>query len=164
MQSIYLETTVIGNIAGRTHPDPIVAARQAVTRRWWAIAADRYELFASDLVVEECGSGDPSAAEERLAELQGIPLLEAPPEAKTLAQMLIDHQAVPASEPRDATHIALTAVNGIDFLATWNFKHILNPQTQHLIEAVCRDAGHEPPTICTPEQLLEANDDSGSND
>jgi len=163
MQSIYLETTVIGNIAGRTHPDPIVAARQAVTRRWWATVADRYELFASDLVVEECGAGDPSAAEERLAELQGIPLLEAPPEAKTLAEMLVDRQAVPASEPRDATHIALAAVNGIDFLATWNFKHILNPQTQHLIEAVCRDAGHEPPTICTPEQLLEAGDDSGSN-
>jgi len=77
-----------------------------------------------------------------------------------LANMLIARHAVPASEPRDAAHIALAAVNGIDFLATWNFKHILNPETQHLIDAICRDAGQEPATICTPEQLLETYDDS----
>ena len=61
---------------------------------------------------------------------------------------------------RDAAHIAIATVNGVDFLATWNFKHILNPSTQHLIETICRDAGYEPATICTPEQLLEAYDDS----
>jgi hypothetical protein len=67
---------------------------------------------------------------------------------------------VPKTEPRDAAHIALAAVHGIDFLVTWNFKHILNPHTQHLIDAIIRDAGFIPPTICTPEQLLEASDDS----
>ncbi len=36
MESVYLETTVIGNIAGRLHPDPLVAVRQMVTRNWWA--------------------------------------------------------------------------------------------------------------------------------
>ena len=89
----------------------------------------------------------------------------APPDnAKTLAGLLIDGRAVPATEPRDATHIAIAAVNGIDFLATWNFKHILNPSTQHLIDAICRNAGYEPATICTPEQLLEAYDDIRSDD
>lgn len=159
MQTVYLETTVIGNIAGRLHPDAIIAARQEITRRWWATAAIRYELFASDLVLDECRAGDADAAAERIAKLNGLPLLEAPPEAETLADLLINRKAVPATEPRDAAHIAISAVNGVDFLATWNFKHILNPETQHLIEAVCRMAGFEPPTICTPEQLLEAYDD-----
>ncbi len=160
MPTVYLETTVIGNIAGRIHPDALVAARQQVTRRWWATAKGRYELFASELVIDECSSGDADAAAERISELDGIALLEAPPEAQSLADLLIDRNAVPGSEPRDAAHIGIAAVNGIDFLATWNFKHILNPVTQHLIEAVCRDAGFEPPTICTPEQLLEAYSDS----
>ncbi len=69
------------------------------------------------------------------------------------------NHAVPSTEPRDATHIAIAAVNGIDFLATWNFKHIMNPAVQHVIDAVCRDCGYEPATICTPEQLLEAYND-----
>ncbi len=160
MQSLYLETTVIGNIAGRLHPDPIVAARQAVTRRWWDTASGRYRLFVSELVFDECSAGDPSAANERLAVFGAVPFLEAPSEAKSLADHLLDRHAVPKTEPRDATHIAIAAVNGIDLLATWNFKHILNPATQHLIDAICRDSGYEPATICTPEQLLEAFDDS----
>jgi len=160
MQSVYLETTVIGNIAGRIHPDPLISARQAVTRKWWATASSRYELFASDLVTDECSAGDPTAAAERLAVFSGIPMLESPVSAQTLADGLMAGHAIPESEPRDATHIAIAAVNGIDLLATWNFKHILNPSTQHLVDAICRDAGYEPATICTPEQLLESFDDS----
>jgi len=160
MQSVYLETTVIGNIAGRVHPDLAMAARQSVTRRWWDTTPERYELFVSALVIEECNGGDPSAAAERMVVIDGLPLLEGGEDAKSLADLLLDGHAVPKSEPRDATHIAIAAVNGVELLATWNFKHILNPATQHLIDSICRDAGYEPATICTPEQILEAFDDS----
>ena len=64
MDSVYLETTVVGNIAGCVHPDPVVAARQTVTCRWWDTAAARYELFVSELVIDECNGGDPTAAAE----------------------------------------------------------------------------------------------------
>jgi hypothetical protein len=114
----------------------------------------------SKLVIDERRGGDPRAATERLATVDAVPLLEAPAEAKTLAAQLIAGEAVPASEPRDAAHITIAAVNGIDFLATWNFKHILNPAVQHLIDAICRDGGYERATICTPDQPLEAYDDS----
>ncbi|MEO8271021.1 MAG: type II toxin-antitoxin system VapC family toxin [Aureliella sp.] len=160
MQSVYLETTVIGNIAGRLHPDPLMAARQSKTRTWWQTASVRYELFLSDLVIDECSAGDPTAAQERLAVANGISLLEASLDAERLAAALLNGKAVPKSEPRDATHIAIAAVSGINFLATWNFKHILNPETQHLIDSICRYSGFEPSTICTPEQLLEAFNDS----
>ncbi len=160
MQSVYLETTVVGHIVGRLHPFAAVLARQQVTRQWWGSAADRYELFVSDLVLAECGDGDAGAASERLNVVDGVNVLRTTESANDLAAALIAAHAVPASEPRDALHIALAAINGIDYLATWNFKHIMNPSTQHLIDDVCRDAGIETATICTPEQLLVTYDDS----
>ena len=160
MDSVYLETTVVGHISGRLHTDTVILGRQTITRRWWNTADKRYRLFASNLVAAECGAGDTEAGQERLDLLTNIDLLDIDEETEKLANALLANHAVPKTEPRDATHIAVTAVNGIDYLATWNFKHIMNPSTQHLIEAICRDSGYEPPTICTPEQLIEAYDDS----
>lgn len=160
MKSVYLETTVIGNIAGRLHPDPLIAARQITTRNWWSSATDRYELFVSALVIDECSGDDSHAAAERLAILDGVPLIGSTPDMESLVDALLDRTAVPKSEPRDATHIAIATTNGIDYLASWNFKHILNPATMRLIETVCRQSGFDPPILVTPQQLFEAYDDS----
>lgn len=75
-----------------------------------------------------------------------------------LTTVLIAANAVPASEPRDAFHIAISAVNGVNYLLTWNFKHIANAALRGLIEQVCRDAGFEPPVICTPDELSGVDD------
>jgi len=159
MKSVYLETTVVGHIAGRLHPVATVLARQQLTRQWWESASNRYLLFVSDLVLAEGADGDGDAASERLRIVDGIDVLQTSTAANSLAAELIAAHAVPQSEPRDALHIALAAINGIDYLATWNFKHIMNPSTQHLIDAVCRNAGIESAVICTPEQLLVTYDD-----
>lgn len=163
MDTIYLETTVVGNIAGRLHPDPAIATRQSVTRRWWASAPTRYNLVVSQLTLDECGDGDPDAAAERLDVIRDLPLLDESEVAENLAALLIRRHAVPASQPRDALHIATAAVHGVDFIATWNFKHILNPHLQMAIADTCRFGGFAPPVICTPEQLLETEDDTGPN-
>jgi len=160
MQSVYLETTVVGHIAGRLHPVATVLARQQSTREWWDTADARYRLFVSDLVLAECGDGDGDAARERLEVVDGIDILQTTAAANDLAAELITAHAVPKTEPRDALHIALAAINGVGYLATWNFKHIMNPSTQHLIDAVCQNAGIESAVICTPEQLLVTYDDS----
>lgn len=160
MDSVYLETTVIGHIAGRLHPAASILARQQISREWWSTARTRYRLFVSDLVFAECGVGDDDAASERLAILDGINVLATTDAANSLAADLLSANAVPNTEPRDALHIALAAVNGLGYLATWNFKHIMNPSRQHLIEAVCRNAGIESAVICTPEQLLVTYGDS----
>jgi len=159
MDSVYIETTIVGHIAGRIHPDPIVAARQQMTRDWWRDEAARYEVFISQVVLEECSQGDPSAAAERLDVVKDIDLLEASDDVDDLADTLISERAIPASEPRDAFHIAIAAVNGVDYLLTWNCKHMANATLRSRIEKVCRDAGFEPPIICTPEELVEVNDD-----
>lgn len=164
MDSVYLETTVVGNIAGRLHPDPAIAARQQVTRTWWATAAERYELFISQVIVDECAAGDSAAASERLEVIRSLPLLDETRAAEQLADLLIARLAVPESQPRDALHIAVAAVHGIQFIATWNFKHLLNPHLQAKIADSCYEGGYVPPVICTPEQLIESEDESsGSN-
>ena len=160
MDIVYIETTVVGNIAGRMHPNPDIASRQRVTRVWWTTAAIRYRIVTSRLTLEECGDGDPTAASERLQLLEGIPLLNESDDAAMLAKFLVKNKAVPASEPRDALHIATAATHGVQFIATWNFKHILNPHLQAQIASVCRDAGFIPPVICTPEQLKATENDS----
>ena len=163
MDTVYIETTVVGNIAGRLHPDPLVAARQTVTRKWWATAGEIYRLLASELVIDECSAGDPTAIKERLIAIDGVELLDTSDAVEDLADALVANGAVPASQPRDAYHIAIAAVNGVQYLVTWNFKHIANPTLQSRIASVCRDNGFEPPVICTPEQLLEAENDSDSD-
>ncbi len=160
MDTVYVETTVIGNIAGCLHPDPVVAAHQQITRNWWAIAPGRYRLFTSQIALDECGDGDPDAAAERLAIIKLAELLDTTDEAKGLARSLINRLAVPESQPRDALHISIAAVHRVEFIVTWNFKHILNPHLQAKIADVCRDEGYRPPVNCTPQQLLESEDDS----
>ena len=159
MRTVYLETTVIGHIAGRLHPAATVLSRQQSTREWWSTARTRYRLLVSDLVLAECEDGDSTAAKERLEVISGIELVRTTDAAKWLAAQLIAAHAMPKSEPRDALHIALAATNGIEFLVTWNFKHIMNPNTQHLIEYVCQEAGIVSSVICTPEQLLVTYED-----
>jgi hypothetical protein len=108
----------------------------------------------------ECGDGDVQAAEERFQVLADIELIEITQAARELAASFVDLHAVPRSQPRDALHIAVAAVHGVEFIATWNFKHILNPHTHPKIEQTCRDNGYFPPVICTPQQLLESDNDS----
>ena len=156
--TVYIETTVIGYLTSRPREDPIVAGHQNTTRDWWQTAADRFDLVASELVVQECSAGDQTAAEERLEALAGISLLRTTSEADQLAAALIAGHAVPESQPEDALHIALAVVNGIQYLVSWNFRHIVNAAVRSTIERICRDAGYEPPTICTPEELLDTND------
>lgn len=163
MDTVYVETTVVGNVVGRLHPDPLVASRQTVTRKWWTTARKHYRLLASEFVVDECSAGDPVAGRERLAALDDLELLDTTGAVEDLADALVANGAVPASQPRDAFHIAIAAVRGVPYLVTWNFKHIANPMLQNRIPSVCRDNGFEPPVICTREQLLEAQDDSNSD-
>ena len=108
--TVYIETTVIGHLAARLQSDIVVAARQLTSQRWWNIR-DRYQLVVSQIVVDECSAGDSSAATERLEFIANIPILTASSQAKMLAEELIRQRGIPASEPRDALHISMAAVN-----------------------------------------------------
>ena len=111
--------------------------------------------MASQLVVREARAGDSRAAQERLERLAALTLLEVTEEAVSLAQELLSAGAVPEKAAEDALHLAIAATNGVEYLLTWNCKHLANATMRTKIEDVCRLAGYEPVIICTPEELLE---------
>lgn len=160
METIYIETTIVGHIAGRIHRDALVAARQRATRNWWRDEASKYTVLISQLVLDECSDGDPAAVAERLEVVKDTDLIESSAEVDELVDALIAGNAIPVSEPRDAFHIAIAAVNGVNYLLTWNFKHIANASLRGRIEQICRDVGYDPPVICTPDELMGSDDGS----
>lgn len=157
--TVYLETTIIGYGVSKPSGDLVVAARQKITRDWLAAAARGYQLFVSQPVIGEVSAGDDQAARERLALIEGIPLLAVTDNAGELAAKLVDEGAVPREAAEDALHIAVAAVHGIEFLLTWNVRHIANATMRQAIERVCRESGYEPPVICTPEELTNDDED-----
>ncbi len=152
---VYIETTVISYLTAWPSRDVVIAGYQQTTREWWRDAADRFELVASELVIDEASAGDPDAARDRLAALESVTLLEATEEAASLAQQLLDSGAIPERAAGDAGHIAIAVTNGVEYLVTWNCRHIANATMRSQIERVCRIAGYEPTIICTPDELME---------
>ena len=152
-KKVYIETTVVSYLAGRTSSNRVIAGHQDSTRRFWR-QLGRFDAYLSDLVWREAGRGDSAQAKARLNALAGLSMLEADQEAKQLAEMLIAKAAVPAKHPDDAMHIAIATVNGIDFLVTWNFAHINNPVDRMKIRRVVENAGYVSPEMCSPEELI----------
>ena len=156
--TVYVETSVLSYLAARPSRDIVIAGYQQVTCEWWASAQDRFALVASELVASEAGEGDADAARARLELLRPIALLRATEEAQELTRKLLDLGAVPRQAADDAAHIAIVVTHGVDYLVTWNFRHIANAAMRARIERVCRDAGYEPAIICTPNELMDPYD------
>ena len=159
MKTVYIETSIFSYLTARPSRDLLAAAHQQVTRTWWDDRRARFEAFASPLVHEESKRGDPDAACRRVEALSGIPVVETVEEAYALASALIDEGALPASAQDDATHIALAAVHGMDYLLTWNCRHIHNAETKPIVRSVCAKHGYTCPEICTPEELMGGEDE-----
>jgi hypothetical protein len=156
--SVYVETSVVGYLAMRPSAHLVTAANQQVTRELWDDHRSRFDLFVSLAVVDECLAGDAEAAAERDFFLRGIPVLGVNTDVLALAQLLMTGIPLPEQAEVDAVHIAVAAVNGLDYLVTWNCTHIANPALRGRIEAVCRSAGYVAPVICTPPELIEVPD------
>jgi len=152
---IYIETSIISYLTGRPSRDIIIAAHQQVTGEWWRNKRHFFDLYSSQLVLQEAGAGDEEQAGKRLNALEETELLEITESALSLAEVFIKKSAVPKIAPEDAIHIAVAVVNGIDYLMSWNCKHIANAKMRSKIDQVCLSCGYEPIIICTPEELLE---------
>ncbi len=116
MEIVYVESSVISYMVARPSRDLVVSARQALSIEWWEVKRKQYEVYISELVLEEIASGDPSAAQKRLDIVENIISLEATLEAKELAGLLLSEGAVPENSPEDALHIGLAAAQGSDYL------------------------------------------------
>ena len=152
---VYLETTIISYLTARPSRDLVVAANQQVTQDWWQMRHSLFDVFVSEVVIKEASGGDENAARQRLEEIEGIPLLTLTADAAVLAERLVKELPLPEKAITDAVHVAVAATNGMDYLMTWNCRHLANAVLRSKIEDVCREQGYEPPVICTPQELME---------
>jgi len=123
---VYLETTIPSLLTARPSRDVVLAGQQLTTREWWNDQRGRYKLYVSVLVLKEVERGDPMIASERVEKLKECHVLPFPKEAEELTRALLSRRLLPAKAETDAAHIATATVHGMDFLLTWNCRHIAN--------------------------------------
>ena len=133
--TVYIETTIPSYYVARESRNIIQLARQQLTREWWDRFRGNYDLYTSQIVLEEAADGDGHMSEERLALLEEIPLLDIDELVEELAQELVGRHIIPEKAARDALHIAAASVQKMDYLLTWNCTHIANPHIQQRIRA-----------------------------
>lgn len=155
MEKVYLETSLVSYLVARRSRDLIVAARQQITLDWWEQERGKYEIFVSEIVIAEARSGDQTEVAKRLSIIADIPNLDVPDEAIHLSNLLLNKGIVPAKARVDAIHLAISAIHQMDYLLTWNLKHIANAHIRKMVARVFREEGYDSPEICTPEELGE---------
>jgi predicted nucleic acid-binding protein len=158
-KAVYIETSIPSYLTVRPSRDVRAAAWQQITEEWWNDARHHYELFTSELTVVEASAGNPEAAARRVQAIADLPELHIDEEARQLAELLITKGGLPASAKADALHVAVAAVHRIDYLLTWNCRHIDNASNKPIIRAICASAGYICPEICTPMELMPEDEE-----
>lgn len=151
---VYVETTIPSYLAAWPSRDLLQAARKQITHDWWDNHRQNYDLCISQTVVDEAGAGDADAASRRLPYLESLPLLELTEDVNDVAKAIMGSGLLPEKAARDAVHIAVSSVHGIDILLTWNCRHIANAAIMKELGDIVAQCGHEMPILCTPEELL----------
>lgn len=119
-----------------------------------------FDLYTSQEVLQEAKLGDLIMARQRLELLFPLPKLDLTEEVGELAKKLIDFGLVPEKAASDAVHIAVASVHQMNYIVTWNFKHIANPYTRDRMCQLVADAGFRLPVMCTPEELIQYDENT----
>ena len=151
---LYLETTIPSFLTARPSRDVVIAGQQQATRDWWNDRRQRYELYVSALVLDEASQGDAAMAAAHLEALKSFQVLTYSAEAEELTRALLTSRLIPAKAAADAAHVAVASAHGMDFLLTWNCRHIANAAIVEKLRAICIREGHAAPVICTPHELM----------
>lgn len=154
ISSVYLETTIPSYLASRPSGNLVVAGEQLLTHEWWGTRSSQFNLYVSELVIEEASAGDPGRAQERLDLISNLKRLIIDDATMQLAQALIGSGLIPSKATADATHVAISSRYGIDFLLTWNCTHIANAQILRELSKVVEKNGYVLPVVCTPIELM----------
>ena len=154
LKKLYLETTVPSYLLAKPSRDILVLGRQEITRKWWKRDCGAFSVFISGLVLSESSSGDKKAAAQRRDFLNGFPLLELNTDVERLSQLYLDDGIVPPGSAGDATHLAYASIHEMDFLCTWNFRHLANAFALLRLRKFNEKYGIFIPHVCTPEELL----------
>lgn len=152
--TVYIETSILGYLTARPTDHLIVAANKKITQDWWDEYHDSLLLYASELVEDESAMGDSTIAAKRLILLQALTFLDLTEEATDLAKEFLCQSNLPTKAANDALHMAIATVYGLDYVLTWNCKHMANAQIQRKLSEISRNFGYQLPLICTPYEFM----------
>lgn len=157
-ETVYIETSILGYLTSRSTKNLILAANIEITRDWWESRRNAFILYTSEAVLDEVAQGDAEIAAQRLEILRDFPLLALNQAIQDLAAQFLARSSLPRSLPPkakvDAIHIAAATIHGMDYLLTWNCKHIANAQIQGKLAEISLDFGYVLPILCTPNELM----------
>jgi len=149
---VYVETSVPSAYVS-TRTDPGSVFRREVTRRWWAEQREQFETLISDNVVIELADGKWPGQDEALHLVAPVPKLAIDDTILRVMETYITERLVPDAPGGDALHLAVACAHEVDFLLTWNIRHLANPnKTAHLI-VINRRLRIGTPQIVTPDAL-----------
>jgi predicted nucleic acid-binding protein len=152
--TVFLDTTILSYVVGGASRDPLVARHQRITRIWWKRYRHRFELVLSDRVVQEMRRGSPAKSKERLQLTESIRSVVCEAHHEAFAHELLRPGALPLKAELDALHIAVAAFNSVQFLLTWNCRHLANPTIAGKVAQTCATHDLACPRVCTPETLM----------
>lgn len=146
---VYLDTSVISASFDRTNPE-----RQFLTQRFFE-KAETFETHVSEIVLAEINGTRNVELRNRLREAAlRYTVLEIDEESRTLADEYVKQGAIPSDYPEDALHISIATVNGMDYLLSWNFQHIVRVKTRRIISMVNISLGYPDLQILTPAEVI----------
>lgn len=150
MPTAYLETTIISYLAAPISTQVLTAVDQQVTRDWWTLQSPSLELYISEVVLQEIARGQPEQASKRLALVQNVPILQDIELVGELTEFYLRRLGLAATALNDILHIAYAVAYELDYLVTWNLKHIANAQVRLRLARLNRELGRSTPIITTP--------------
>ena len=154
MESVYIETSVVSYLVARPSRDLKAALRQNITKEWWAEQRGRFACVISQEVIAEALNGDSEMAARRIAALQGLPLIAGSLESTKLAVDLLRRGLFPANAGTDASRLAIATVAAVDYVLTWNYRHLATAQILRHLETFISERGLRLPRVCTPEEFM----------
>ena len=160
MPRAYIESSVPSFYAARPSRQLALLAKQQATKDWWDAGWSGLEIVTSLETLDEIARGESEKAKERVELVADLPLLEVNEDVADIANDLVLSGIVPDKAASDAIHIAIASVHRVEFLVTWNFKHIANPFLRERIRELITKNGFQMPTMCSPEELLDYDEDN----
>lgn len=154
MEKVYLESSFISYLVSNPSENLIVAAHQQISFQWWKQCRNHFDCCVSEAVIREISVGDPNEILKRIEIISGLTVLMASEQAEELTTKILNRNILPKKAAADAAHIAIAATNHIDYVITWNCKHLANAQIIKRIKTLFLEYNIELPYICTPEELL----------
>jgi predicted nucleic acid-binding protein len=154
MAKVYLETSFISAVV-TDRTDPASIYRRDASGEWWRTQRAAHGVFVTQEVLSELSHPAFRRRDEALSFVQQVPLLDINEQVRGVAELLVRERLMPKPVAGDAVHVAAATVHGMEYLLSWNVRHLANPNKLEHLEVICRRLGLLPPRIVTPDLLWE---------